>query len=352
MSASLAEMLAAPQLVPHALDETGQRLLLLQFDEQTLREASFLDQRVVGQQPRGSWQELETVLAAIDTHAPDDANYIFHLGHVGSTLISRLLGAVDGVLALREPQILRSLAEIESQRHRVDCLWDPDRIDGRIRALRRLFARRFRPGERSIVKATSFASQIATRLVAPDAKALFLRVSAASYLTTILAGENSRKEATVLAPQRLARLDRLLPDMPWRLWSMGEGEKIALGWLVEMLTLEHAEQALPNGSVLPVDFDAFLARPASELLAMARHLALPLDEGSARQLVEGPLMNRYSKAPEHAYSPQLRRDLQRQAAEQHREALADGLAWLEAGAARYPRIAQILERKSDHVQDH
>lgn len=352
MSASLAEMLAAPQLVPHALDETGERLLLLQFDEETLREASFLDQRAVGPQPRGSWQDLEAVLAAIEAQASDDADYIFHLGHVGSTLISRLLGAVEGVLALREPQILRSLAEIESRRHRVDCLWNPDRIDGRIRTLRRLFARRFRPGERSIVKATSFASQIATRLVGPDAKAVFLRVSAASYLTTILAGENSRKEAAVLAPQRLARLERLLPDMPWRLWSMREGEKFALGWLVEMLTLENAERALPGGSILPVDFDAFLAQPSGELLAMARHLALTLDEAAALKLVEGPLMNRYSKAPEHAYSPQLRAELQRQAAEQHREALAEGLAWLEAGAARYPCIAYILQRDSDHVQDH
>ncbi|WP_156839815.1 hypothetical protein [Novosphingobium aquimarinum] len=352
MSASLAEMLAAPQLLPHALDETGARILLLQFEEQTLREASFLDQRSVGPQPRGSWQDLETVLAAIDPKAPDDADYIFHLGHVGSTLIARLLGAVEGVLALREPQILRSLAEIESQRHRVECPWDPALIDARIAKLRRLLARRFHPGERVIVKATSFASQIATCLLAPDAKALFLQVSAASYLQTILAGENSRKEAVLLAPKRLVRLEQLLPDMPWRLWSMREGELIALGWLVEMLTLDDAARQLPGGCVHRVDFDAFLAEPIGQMLAMARHVSLPLDEAAAQRLVEGPLMTRYSKAPEHSYSPQLRHDLQRQAAQEHRAAIAQALTWLEAGAARYPRIARILEPDSDHVQTH
>lgn len=352
MSASLAEMLAAPQLVPHALDDLGKRLLLIQFDEQTLREASFLDQRSVGAQPRGSWQDLETVLAAIDPSGPDDAHYIFHLGHVGSTLISRLLGAAEGVLSLREPQILRRLAEIDSHRQHVDSIWDPAKIDHRIATLRRLFARPFRPGERVIVKATSFASQIATRLVAPQAKALFLQVSAQSYLTTILAGENSRQEAIVLAPQRLARLERLLPDMPWRLWSMREGEMIALGWLVEMLTLNAAAHDLPAETVARADFDAFLNDPAVELLAMARHFALSLDEAGARRLVEGPLMNRYSKAPEHAYSPQLRRELQQQARSQHSAALAEGLAWLDAGAARYTRIARLLEQDSTHVQTH
>lgn len=350
MSASLTEMLAAPQLVPHALDETGTRLLLLQFEEKTLREASFLDQRAVGPQPRGSWQDLETVLAAIDPRGPDNAHYIFHLGHVGSTLISRLLGGAQGVLALREPQILRSLAEIDGQRDRVDCLWNPDAIDHRIHALRRLLARTFQPGERAIVKATSFVSQIATRLVAPEARALFLQVSAASYLRTILAGENSRKEAVMLAPQRLARLDRLLPGMPWRLWSMREGETITLGWLVEMLTLEAASRELPESCVQRIDFDRFLAAPAETLQQMARHFALALDEGEARRLVDGPLMTRYSKAPEHAYSPQLRRDLQRQAGEEHRAAVTEGLAWLEAGARRYPQIAAVLEQEGKYVQ--
>ena len=38
-----------------------------------------------------------------------DARWIFHIGHVGSTLISRLLGELEGVLSVREPRSLRDL---------------------------------------------------------------------------------------------------------------------------------------------------------------------------------------------------------------------------------------------------
>ncbi|PEQ12191.1 hypothetical protein B2G71_13750 [Novosphingobium sp. PC22D] len=350
MSPPLAEMLAAPELLPHAIDETGTRLLLLQLDEATIREASFLDQRVVGAQPRGSWQALDDVIAAIDPAMPDDADYIFHLGHVGSTLVARLLGELGGVLALREPQILRRLSEIAAKGDPPDALWDPAIVEVRIAALRRLLARRFRPEQRTLVKATSFVSQIADRLLAPGARTLFLEVSLESYMRTILAGENSRAEAMLLAPQRLARLAKLVPEMPWRVWTMSEGEKVALGWLVETLSLERAAARMAGDAVLRVDFDRFLDDPAAGIMRMAGHLRLPLAEGEAARLAASPLMTRYSKAPEHEYSAQLRRNLQRQAGEEHRAAIAQGLAWIEACAARDASIAQATRRNASHVQ--
>ncbi|MGC8517731.1 MAG: hypothetical protein ACP5P4_04285, partial [Steroidobacteraceae bacterium] len=38
------------------------------------------------------------------------AHYIFHIGHVGSTLISRILGEHPGFHAVREPALLRAIA--------------------------------------------------------------------------------------------------------------------------------------------------------------------------------------------------------------------------------------------------
>ena len=39
-----------------------------------------------------------------------DARWIFHIGHVGSTLIRGCLASCDGVLAVREPRMLRDVA--------------------------------------------------------------------------------------------------------------------------------------------------------------------------------------------------------------------------------------------------
>ena len=46
----------------------------------------------------------------MDGDLRSDARWIFHIGHVGSTLVSRLLGELAGVLAIREPRLLRDLA--------------------------------------------------------------------------------------------------------------------------------------------------------------------------------------------------------------------------------------------------
>ena len=71
---------------------------------------SFLDDRLM-QQPVDAqlvpWPDDRSGVAG---DLRTDARWIFHIGHVGSTLVSRLLGELDGVLAVREPRLLRDLA--------------------------------------------------------------------------------------------------------------------------------------------------------------------------------------------------------------------------------------------------
>ncbi len=61
---------------------------------------------------RGEWLPAAAVEQALagarDVRA---LHFIFHAGHVGSTLLSRLLDEARGVLSLREPLPLRAIAE-------------------------------------------------------------------------------------------------------------------------------------------------------------------------------------------------------------------------------------------------
>ena len=60
--------------------------------------------------------------------------------------------------------------------------------------IRRLLARTFHVDQNVIVKATSFVSDIGLDLIAPSSRTAFLFTSLSSYMKTILAGENSRRE--------------------------------------------------------------------------------------------------------------------------------------------------------------
>src|SRR5438445_275551 len=137
-----------------ALDPTAGDVRLVAMDGDSYRAASFLDDRLM-QQPIDAqivpWPEIE---AAVSDDLRTDARWIFHIGHVGSTLVSRLLGEIDGVLAVREPRLLRDVALTPAEiRHRY------------IAAIPKLMSRTFAPDQTACVKATSFASEIAPELV-------------------------------------------------------------------------------------------------------------------------------------------------------------------------------------------
>src|SRR5688572_20394838 len=101
--------LETPEYLPFELDPASGRVALLRMSEADYRAASFLDQRML--RPESVLIETEWDKLAMPPEARRDARYIFHIGNVGSTLISRLLGELPDVFALREPLLLRSFAE-------------------------------------------------------------------------------------------------------------------------------------------------------------------------------------------------------------------------------------------------
>src|SRR6058998_3759530 len=110
---------------------------------------SFLDRRLLHQSMDAQlvpWPEIEE---AMEGDLRRDARWIFHIGHVGSTLVSRLLGELDGVLAIREPRLLRDLA-----------LSPPEVRERYVAPVPKLMSRTFASEEIACVKATSFASEI------------------------------------------------------------------------------------------------------------------------------------------------------------------------------------------------
>src|SRR5436305_11359167 len=82
---------ADPGWFPFLLDRADV-LTLARIDEPALRAASFLDERGVPPAAERRPVPWAAAAAALAPGARRDLQYIFHIGHVGSTLVSRLLG--------------------------------------------------------------------------------------------------------------------------------------------------------------------------------------------------------------------------------------------------------------------
>jgi hypothetical protein len=305
---------------------------LVRLEEAAYLEASFLDQRILA---LGYAQARcpAALLEAAAVRLTPAAYYIFHTGHVGSTLISRLLGAHAGFFSVREPLLLRAVA----------ARADPGGGVPSLTTALTLLGRTWRREQRALVKVTSFVSELAgSVLEAPyQPRAILMFAQPLAYLRSIFAGPNSRAETRQLAASRQQRLARRLGEGGGQFEVRCEGELIAMSWLCEMSALRAAAGRF-GSRILWVDFDRFLSEPVSGLRAMCEALGAQAAAQEIESLIAGPLMRQYSKAPQHAYDAGLRRELLHSAEQQHGAQIRRGMLWLQQLSARHPVVADIL----------
>ena len=316
----------SPELFPHSVNVETHIVILVRLTDADYQAASFLDDRVLTRQTIGRQISIPELEAAVsDTRLEERCDFIFHIGHVGSTLLSRLLGSHPGIFALREPTVLRTFAQVRAEAR----VQDAGKFEHPLSCFLRLLSRTFRPEQRANIKATSFVSELAAEILSrPSApRAVLLFVPAETYLATIFGGPNSRQEARVLAESRLNRLHRRVGEARWRLDGLSEGEMIAMSWACEMSALTAAADAAGDRA-LWLNFESFLDEPAASLTMIFRHFGIELTEAEIISILSGPEMQRYSKAPEYAYDANLRDEVLDHARRDHAAEIARGLAWL------------------------
>src|SRR5882757_1849972 len=144
MSAIAEELGASPTLFPYMLDVPRDSVSFLRLTRADYERASFLDARLLNPQISSHALPWAQVAAAIDAAGlTERCGFIFHIGHVGSTLLSRLIGAHPAAFSVREPMVLRTLAQLAlaPEPPLVGCL--------------KLLSRTFEPRQLAVIKATS-----------------------------------------------------------------------------------------------------------------------------------------------------------------------------------------------------
>ena len=329
---------------PQKIDLVRELILCVELDEAAYRAASFLDDRILGPATRGSWFPTAKILdASLTLPRSLPLHFIFHTGHVGSTLVSRLLDETGRVLSLREPLPLRTLAASLDELSGVSSLLSPAKFDAMLDMFLRLWSRGYPNTEQVVVKATSSAGSLAVLLLRrrPLSRAIYLNVGAETYLATLLAGANSSQDLRGHGPARISRLRaRTTADLT-PLYAMSPGEMAAMSWLVETLSQSTALTELPL-QVLAVDFDLLLSDIPATLDRILRHFNLPPDPTWLASIGRSGVLSRYSKAPEVAFTPSVRREVLNDARRQHADEIRRGLAWLEALARSDAGIARVV----------
>ncbi len=343
-----AALAADAEWFPHQLDLAARRVLFVRLDAQRRREAAFLDERAIQGLRDGIWLPLAPLLQPAS--APmRRADVLFHLGHCGSTLVSRLLDALPGVEGIREPLALRTLADAQRELGLAWARLDEAQWRDCLAQTLALLARPLQPGGRVLIKATSSCNGLIAPMldILRAARAAFIHVSLANYLATILKSPASRREIALHAPARLQFLAAQTQDRELRLHALQDAELCAMGWLSEMLRIDGL-MASPEirGRIAAFDFDALLADPAASLAALCAHLDIAADSADISRAVASEALHRYSKAQAHAYGQQDRLHDLTLARQRFGDEIDAGLRWTEAFARRHrlegPLLATVL----------
>lgn len=345
---------ASPDSYPHKLDPIRDCLLLLQFSAAAYSAASFLDDRVLTPAMGGAWVPLAACRAAVAAadaalaHPPTQLplQFIFHSGHVGSTLLSRLVESaapVGALLSLREPLPLRTLAELHDALPLPESLLTEEQWQAQLILLLRLWRRGYAPTRAVVLKATSTTGRIAPSLLraVPEARAVYLNLRAESYLATLLAGQNSALDLRGHAAERARRLSAELSPASAAVRGLSPGELAAHAWLAERIAQQRALGFDPS-RVRAIDFDALLADVPGVLAEVLRHFGVTADAASIDSAARGPVLTQYSKAPEHPYTPALRAEVLAESRSRNAAEIRRGLLWLDAVAAREPLAAELF----------
>lgn len=343
----LQQLPVSPDAYPQKVDLIRDAILLTRQDAAGYRAASFLDDRILGPATQGAWLPLDAVAgAAVHARNLRPLHFIFHTGHVGSTLVSRLLDETGSVLPLREPLPLRTLAEAHDLLLNPESLLSEPEFDRRLALFATLWSRGYDTTRCVVLKATSSAGRMAVPMLTrrSDSRAVYLNLRAEPYLATLLAGQNSPTDLRGHGQERIRRLQARVRVALAPLHALSPGEMAAMSWLTESWTQDETLARHP-GQVVALDFEEFLRGVEPCLERVLAHFGLPHGTDQLSALARSPVLARYSKAPEYAYTPAERRAILDGSRATNREEIGRGMAWLQQLARADDGVAAVLDRR-------
>ena len=330
------------ELFPHQIDLIKSGLLLVELPSDDIKNASFLDQRVLKPDTKGQWLPWQTISKIVtDSCTEVSPAFIFHVGHCGSTLLSRLMEFSPDTQSLREPLPLRTLAQDLADLKDGRSFLTEQAIEEHLSVLLKLWGR---GASHTVIKATSVCSDLLPHIkrVAPDTKSIFIYNRLQTHVETLLAGQNAIADLKGFAQLRLQRL-RNLTGLDIQLNQLSLGQLAALSWLSEVSRITHY-QSLSDDRIKLIEFETLLTEPADTLQHLFAHLGIAASESDIRKAIQSPVLQTYSKAPEHHYNAETRAAILTQARLNFSEEIKTAVGWVEELANQSALITASLKR--------
>lgn len=337
-------LLTDPRLYVFDYDPQRSTTRFLFVDEKHLEAAPFIDIRFEPMAMGSFVLPTDSVLSLEDRYGEQRAAsaFIFHHAFVCSTLLARCLNQSNAFFSLKEPWILRRLADIK----RNPGLGIPKPVWKRlVQSHAGLLAKDYSSGRMPIIKATNVANNLIGEIVAlkPARRVLYLYSDLESFLiSNIKKPEDTKRKMPELAKSFVQDEDfaRRFPQYS-DVSRLSFLEVCGLVWAASLYNF----LTIRSENVRTLEMGTFLAQPAGAVRAVSEFFGhVPSDEELA--VMTGPeVMNRNAKHPQKIYGSETRSIEARHIIAHNRPQLDRALAWAKPLVEQLGLIEEMRSRQ-------
>lgn len=224
-------------------------------------------------------------------------HFIFHHAFVGSTLLARCLNQSDAFFALKEPWILRRLAD---QKRQCRSAADKRRWQQHGKLYMRLLCKKYKTGETLVIKPTNVANNLVGDVCRwlPNARILYLYSGLEGFLISNLKKTDETKEKIPALTQ--AFIDD--SDLRSRCRAITDFRQLdflqtcAVAWLACLHGLASQERVIRGDRVRMLDVDSFLSSPELALTLVSRFFGRPPTTRQLNQMSSLSVLGVHAKA--------------------------------------------------------
>jgi hypothetical protein len=289
--------------LPHAYVAKTDSLVFARVPRETQRRATFLFDEKLGDVPKSAPIPIHTLPARDVGAAAKPLHFIFHTGFSCSTLLCRALDFPGVSMALKEPAVLTSFADLILSRKETQSSRDAFGI------VLDLLSRPLSPGESQIVKTTYSDVVLAPQILAhdPATRVLILYCTLEDFVRSIAKREFRGRTFIRWLYQRLAPALALNTGYSEAdLFGLTDLQVAALVWLMQIQRFSTLKQEYGVERIRTVSADALLSQKAGALRGIGGFFDLKADAAAWEAIALGPAFENHAKRPGDRFSATMR----------------------------------------------
>lgn len=262
-------------------------------------------------------------------HERPPIHYIFHHAFVCSTLLARCLNQIDEFFSLKEPWILRRLADVK---RRPSPPLSQNQWREMFRKYNALLSKNFSTGRTTVVKATNVAGNLVIDVLKlmPESRILYLYSDLQSFLI-------SNQKKTTETQQKMSALYGSFSrdsDFAKRFDQLADPCKFsfleicALIWVTNIYNLHTVLEQHPTDAVATLSMRSLLSEPAKYLAKTSSHFRHVPSQDELDLMTHDSVMQWNAKDPRQQYGSASRERESEQILERHQADIDAVLKWI------------------------